>query len=165
MALSTNLELLNGKTTDGCVATGLHREIITVTAARTLKKEESGALVVFDIATGATVTLPEAEEGIQFEFLVKTTIASGSAKVITGAADDFLVGAISFAGDANTTLTTTISAFAANGSTHVAITSNGTTTGGKAGTSFKVTAIDSALWGISGVEVGSGSVATPFATS
>jgi DNA gyrase/topoisomerase IV subunit B len=165
MTLSTNLERLNGGTTDGCVATGLHREVITVTAARTLKKEESGALIVFDIASGATVTLPEAEEGIQFEFLVKTTITSNSAKVITGAADDFLVGAIDFGGDANTTLSTAISAFAADGSTHVAIAGNGTTTGMKAGSSFRVVAITGALWGINGTIIGSGSVATPFATS
>jgi hypothetical protein len=165
MALSTNLELLNGKTPDGCVATGLHREVITVTESRTLKKEESGALVVFDIATGATVTLPEAEEGINFDFLVKTSISSGAAKVITGDAADFMVGAIDFGGDANTTLTTAISAFAADGSTHVAIAGNGTTTGMKAGSSFRVVAITGALWGINGTIVGSGSVATPFATS
>jgi hypothetical protein len=165
MSLSTNLELLNGKTTDGCVATGLHREVISVAAARTLKTEESGALVVFDIATGATVTLPTPQEGAYFDFLVKTTITSGSAKVITAAADEFLVGAISFAGDANTSLTTTISAFAANGSSHVAIASNGTTTGGKRGTSFRVTAISETLWAIEGIEVGSGAVETPFATS
>jgi hypothetical protein len=165
MSLSTDLEYLGYGSPGGCVALGQHQPIIVVTEARTLKKEESGSLVVFDIATGATVTLPDAEEGINFDFLVKTSISSGSAKVLTGDAADFLVGAIDFGGDANTTLTTAISAFAANGSSHVAIAGNGTTTGMKAGSSFRVVAITDALWGIKGTIIGSGSVATPFATS
>jgi hypothetical protein len=166
MTLSTNLERLNGGTTDGCVATGLHREIIqSVGATRTLKAEESGALCVFDAADGVVFTLPEAAEGMYFDFFVKTTITSNAAKVITNSAAEFISGAISFAGDASTTLTNVISAFAADGATHVAISSNGTTTGGKAGTRFRLTAISSTIWAIDGVVVGSGTVATPFATS
>lgn len=165
MAISTNLERLNYGAPDGCIATGVHRQVIDVTADKTLTAEDSGALVVFNAAAGAVVTLPAPVEGMQFDFLVKTTITSNSAKVITDASTTFLVGAIQFAGDANMTLTTEINAFAANGSSHVAITSNGTTTGGKRGTAFSLTAISATQWAISGIEVGSGTVATPFATS
>lgn len=165
MALSTDLEHLGYGSAGGCVALGLHQPIIEVTEDRTLLKSESGSLVVFNIASGATVTLPEAEEGMAFDFVVQTSISSNSGKVITGDAADFLVGAISFAGDAALTLTTVISAFAANGSSHVAIAGNGTTTGMKGGSAFRVRAISDALWAIEGVLVGSGEVATPFATS
>lgn len=166
MAISTNLERLSYSSADGSIATGLHRQVINVTAARQLLPEESGALVVFDAAAGAVVTLPTPVEGMQFDFLVKTTITSNSAKVITKTvASEFIVGAIMFGADASASETTLINAFAANGSTHVAVTSNGTTTGGKRGTVLNLTAISATLWAVSGIEVGSGAYATPFATS
>lgn len=166
MTTPTNLENLSYRSPDGCIAKGLHREVITVTADRQLKAEESGALVVFDIASGAVVTLPAPVEGMEFDFLVKTTITSNSAKIITDTiASEFIVGAIMFGADASASETTLINAFAANGSTHVAVTSNGTTTGGKRGTTLRLVGLSSTLWAISGVEIGSGAIATPFATS
>lgn len=166
MSTPTNLENLSYGSPDGCIAKGLHREVITVTGNRALKAEESGALVVFDVAAGAEVTLPSPVEGMVFDFLVKTTITSNSAKIITkDIATEFLVGSVTFGADASATLSNAINAFAADGSTHVAITSNGTTTGGKRGTTLRLVGLSSTLWAVSGVEVGSGTIATPFATS
>jgi hypothetical protein len=67
MALSANLERLSYAGPTGCVATGLHREVVSVTASTTLTAEQSGALVLLAVASGATLTLPSAAEGMHFE--------------------------------------------------------------------------------------------------
>ena len=86
MAISANLERLNYDSADGCVATGLHREVIqSQGSTRTLLAEESGALCVFDRAAGIVFTLPAPVEGMQFDFVVKTSITSNAAKIITNA--------------------------------------------------------------------------------
>jgi hypothetical protein len=58
-----------------------------------------------------------------------------------------------------------LAAHTANGSTHLAVSMNGTTTGGILGTQFRVTCLSSTRWAITGINFGSGVVATPFATS
>ena len=142
---------------------GLCRKIIgDAVATRQLLPEESGALCLLDKADGVVYTLPTPVAGMQFEFLQTVTITSNSAKVITKTiASEFILGQVNLQiAAAATTL-----AAAANGSTHVAITSNGTTTGGVIGSRFKLTALSSTIWAIEGVVSGSGSIATPFATS
>lgn len=141
---------------------GVHRQIIgDAVATRTLTAKESGALCLFDRAAGVVYTLPPPVIGMQFEFMTTVTITSNAAKVITDAATTFLLGVVDMliAGSATTL------AAAANGTTHVAISSNGTTTGGVIGDRFRVTAISSTQWVIDGQVSGSGSIATPFATS
>lgn len=143
-------------------ALGQHRQVIdNVGATRTLAPEESGALCLFDSAAGVVYTLPAPVVGMQFEFLVKTTITSNAAKIITDAATTFLVGAVVSANSGATTTT----AYAANGTTIRALSSNGTTTGGTIGDRYKVTAISSTQWAIDGQVVATGTTATPFATS
>jgi hypothetical protein len=144
---------------------GNHRAIIgDAVATRTLLEKESGALCLFDRAAGVVYTLPaitSASIGMQFEFQTTVTITSNAAKVITDAATTFIVGLVDMliAGSATTL------AAAANGTTHVAISSNGTTTGGVIGDRYRLTAVSTTLWVIDGVVSGSGSIATPFATS
>ena len=55
--------------------------------------------------------------------------------------------------------------FEADGSTHVAISAAGTTTGGLLGERYSLTAISTTQWVIHGVCHGAGTLATPFATS
>ena len=43
---------------------------ITVTAARTLLDSESGSTIVFEGATDLAVTMPSAEVGMEFSFLI-----------------------------------------------------------------------------------------------
>ena len=76
-------------------------------------------------------------------------------------ATEFLLGEVF----AYTTATASGAGFAANGTTIRALSSNGTTTGGLIGDDYTVTAISATVWFISGVTVGSGTLATPFATS
>lgn len=163
MAISTDLERLGYDSPAGCIATGIHREVLQgMGATRTLLAEESGALCLNDRAAGIVWTLPAPVEGMQFEFLATVAVTTNTYKVITNAATVFLVGG-AIMGDV--TLANSGDYFEADGTTIVAITENGSTTGGLLGDSFIVTAISSTKWGIRGVLHGAGLLATPFATS
>lgn len=145
------------------------RKVIAVTADKTLTAKDAGALVVFDVASGATVTLPVPVAGMEFDFLVTTTITSNNAKIITDSASVFMLGAVTIA----TIATATVGGFSFNGSTHRACTMNGTTTGAIIGTrltlralpTVSATSTTSTQWFIEGAIIGSGTVATPAATS
>lgn len=146
-------------------ALGQYRQVIdNVGATRTLAPEESGALCLFDSASGVVYTLPTPSEqtiGLWYEFLTKVTITSNSAKVVTDAATTFMVGAAVLVNNG----ATTGEAFSANGTTHRSINGNGTTTGGIIGDRIRVTCISATLWAVDAVMVQSGTAATPFATS
>lgn len=163
MALSSSLERLGNGNPDGCVATGLHRQVIqSVGATRTLLPEESGALVLFDRATGIVYTLPPAAEGMYFEFVYTVSRTSTNAYKIITASGDFLLGAY-MAGDP--AIATSGDVFTADGSTHVALTLDADTEGGIVGGRIKCTAISGTQWYIEGMVVGTGTMTTGFATS
>lgn len=163
MPISAKLERLNYDSDDGCIATGLHREVLqSVGATRTLKAEESGSLCLLDSASGVVYTLPTPVEGMTFEFLATVAVTSNAYKVITAAGTQFLLGAIM---GGSLTVADSGDVFQANGTTHVAISMAGSTTGGLVGTRFKLTAISTTQWAIDGIYVGSGTLADPFATS
>lgn len=137
------------------------REIIETAAATTLTAQQSGALVLMDAAAGYTITLPTPVAGMQFEFLQTVTQTSGTQKIITSAATVFLLGEVfTF-----TTATASGAGFAFDGSTHIAYTSNGTTTGGIIGTRLKFEALSATVWALTGMVVGSGTIATPASTT
>lgn len=142
---------------------GYAQEVISGVGAatRTLLPRESGALVLFDRAAGIVYTLPAPVVGMTFEFATTVTITSNAAKIITNAATVFLLGTVDIL--INTSATTL--AALGNGTSHVALSSNGTTTGGVQGDRYRVVAISTTQWLIEGQVSGSGSIATPFATS
>jgi hypothetical protein len=163
MSIPTTLERLSYNAPAGCIATGLHRQVIKeAVATRTLLPEESNSLCIFDRAAGVVFTLPAPVVGMEFEFLVTVAVTSNAHKVITNSASVFLVGGI-IMGDV--TVAQSGDYFEADGSTHVAISAAGTTTGGLLGERYKVTCISSTQWAIEGVCHGAGTLATPFATS
>lgn len=135
-------------------------------ATVTLTSAQSGSTVVFDRAAGIVFTLPAPEVGLIYKFFVSTTITSNAAKIITSAATVYLLGNV-----LSNTVAATPSAndgpktFAGNGSTHVAISMSGTTTGGIIGTWIECECISSTIWAVRGVVCASGVIATPFATS
>lgn len=133
---------------------------VYIGAAATISAEDSGALCVWSTAAGYTFTLPPAQTGLWYDFLVQTTITSVAAKVIC-ASGDFIVG--TFVQGTDSTYTQNLQD--ANGSTHVAWSGNGTTTGGIKGDRFRLTAISSSQWLIEGLGTATGTEATPFATS
>lgn len=129
-------------------------------ATRSLTAKESGSIVLFDRAAGIVYTLPTAKVGTYFDFFVTTTITSNAAKIITAAGTELLEGYLISVDSENATV-----GFGANGSTHVAISMNGTTTGAIKGTRIRVECVSATRWAVSGNLIGSGTVATPFATS
>lgn len=132
-------------------------------AAKTLTQDDSGALCMFSTAAGYAYTLPAitAENiGMWFDFLITTTITSVAARTAC-TAGDFIFGSFIQSPDG----TALLAAFAADGTTHLAISMNGTTTGGYAGDSYRLTAINATQWAIQGLGLATGTEATPFATS
>ena len=99
--------------------------------------------------------------GATFQFVTAVSRTSNAHKIITNLATEFLLGAIVTVNNA----AATAQAFAADGTTIRALSSNGTTTGGTIGDCYRVTAISSTVWFVEGVVINSGTAATPFATS
>ncbi len=161
--IPSGLERLGYGAPDGCIATGLHREVISeASATRTLLPEESGALCLCDRAAGVVYTLPTPVKGMQFKFGVSVSRTSNSHKIITGAATQFLLGAY-IAGDS--AIATSGDVFTGDGSTHVALTFDGDTKGGLVGGELVFTALSSTQWYVSGYVVGTGTMVTAFTTS
>lgn len=131
-------------------------------ATRTLNENESGSLCLFDRAAGIVFTLPTAKVGAYFDFVVTTTVTSNAAKVITGAGTELLIGGYT---NVDTDTSNAVAVFTGNGSTHVAVSMNGTSTGGRQGTVLRFTCLSATLWQVEGMMMGSGVVATAFATS
>ena len=132
-------------------------------ATASLSEFDSGSLVLMDRAAGIVFTLPAAcAVGTYFDFLVTTSVTSNSYKVITGAGTELLIGGYT---NVDTDTSNAVAVFTANGSTHIAVTSNGTTTGGLVGTMLRFTKATSTQWEVTGIMMGSGTVATAFATS
>lgn len=131
-------------------------------ATRTLSVDETGSTVVLDRAAGIVVTLPLAVPGLVYDFKASASVTSNSYKVITGAATEFLIGGYT---NVDTDTSNAVAAFTGNGSTHIAVTMNGTTTGGLLGTSLRFTCLSATRWMVEGFVQGNGAVATAFATS
>ncbi len=159
---STSLQRIGYNSEFGSIQMGRHTQVINeAVATRTLVAREAGATCCFDLAAGVVYTLPAPVPGMEFEFFSTVTITSNSAKIITNAATVFLLGEVF----TYTTATASGAGFAFNGSTHVACTMNGTTSGGIIGTKIRVKALSATQWLIDGLIVGSGTIVTPAATS
>ena len=159
MSTPTDIERTSYGGPTGSLQLGSHRQVIQeAVATRTLLAKESGALCLFDRAAGVIYTLPTAVEGMQFEFeaSVLQTAAAYRVSCATGA---FLLGAV-----VGNTLGAVMDVFQANGTTHLGISTNATDSGGLIGTQFKVTAISSTQWVISGLIVCSTTPIDPFVT-
>jgi hypothetical protein len=123
---------------------------------------QSGSIFLVDTTTVDFVlpAISTVEVGTQYDFYwtsVSTASAGSSVYTTTG---DFFVGAvtiISTGGTANT--------FAANGTSHLGILTNATTTGGIVGSWLRVVAVNGTQWFVTGVIIGSGSLASPLQTT
>lgn len=131
-------------------------------ATLTLTAAQSGSLVGLDRAAGTTVTLPAPAVGLNFNFTVITSVTSNNHKVITDAGTTLILGGVIMteAADTNAGLGSLF-----NGTTHISILMNGTTTGGLIGTTFNLTCVTATQWAISGIVAGSGTLATCASTS
>lgn len=134
-------------------------------ATVTLKAEQSGSTILFDRAAGIVFTLPAPVPGMYFDFLTTTAVTSNADTVQTNASTVFMGGTVSMGIEATTPgANPGPKLFSGNGTTHVKISSNGSTTGGLKGQEFRVTCVNSNLWMVSGIVLGSGTIATPFST-
>lgn len=129
-------------------------------ATVTLTAADSGKTFLFDRAAGIIYTLPAPYPGMTFDFVYTVTITSNAAVVITNSASVFVAGITHVAVSGGITGLD----FACNGTTHVKITSNGTTSGGILGGHVRFVAASSTVWVVDGLLVGSGSTVTPCST-
>lgn len=131
-------------------------------ATVTLTETQSGSTCLFDRAAGIVFTLPVPLQGLYFDFHVRTSVTSNAHKVITDAAASLLIGSLI---NIDTDTSNAVAAWTADGSTIRSISMNGTTSGGLIGTWFRFTCVATTLWMVTGIDQGSGTVITPFATS
>lgn len=132
-------------------------------ATVTLTKDQSGSAVLFDRAAGIVFTLPANTPGMVFDFFVTVTITGGAAKVITAAGTELLVGTII---NTDTDTSDAVASWKSLVATsNIAVSMNGSTTGGIKGDWLRFTCLNTTTWNVSGFTLGTGAVATPFATS
>ena len=133
-------------------------------ATRSLNETESGSVCCFDRAAGIVYTLPAAcAVGTYFDFVTTVTITSGAAKVITGAGTELMVGQIT---NVDTDTSDAVAIWKSLVATsNIAVSMNGTTTGGIIGDYLHCVKVTSTKWSVTGVTTATGTVATPFATS
>ena len=156
--------------------------IVEITASTTLTPLAHGGRIISvggSLAADLTLTLPTINtsanasssgpgndpntannEGVTYTIWVPTTISTSSLKIGTDGTDRFVGYVLSIDSDS----TDATRGFGA-GANDDFINFNGTTTGGVAGTWVQIVAIAALKYMVTGVAVGSGSVATPFATS
>lgn len=132
--------------------------VTTATLAPTA--DQSGTVFLLNRAAGITITLPAPVVGLQYTFVVQTAVTSNDYGMDTDAATTFLLGVIQQVIAASATSEGQVG----NGTSHVSLNMNGTTTGGLAGSYHKVRAVSSTVWQVEGIHVGSGTLATGFAT-
>lgn len=159
------MSVVNGNSHSFAGPLTFKRKVISGSGATaTLNHNDSGAAVLFDRAAGIVFTLPTAPApGTFFDFYVTTTVTSNAAKVITGAGTELLVGSII---NCDTDTSDAVAIWKSLvGTSNIAVSMNGSTTGGIKGDHVRFTCLNATTWNVTGVTNGTGSVATPFATS
>lgn len=131
---------------------------LTTTAAPTVAQSGTVFLLAPAAGAGFTTTLPAPTVGVHYTFIVTVSVSSSNLKIITDAGTTLLQGAV-------TSATTTASVFQGNGTSHVSLLMNGSTTGGLIGSQFEFYCIDATQWQVFGTNFTSGTTATPFSTS
>jgi hypothetical protein len=130
----------------------------TTTAAPTVSQSGQTFLLAPASGAGFVTTLPAPTVGCHFTFIVTVSVTSSNLKIITDAGTTFLQGVV-------TSATTSASVFQGNGTSHISLLMNGTTTGGLLGAQFDFYCITATQWQVFGTNFTSGTTATPFSTS
>jgi hypothetical protein len=156
--------------------------VVDITASTTLSPEAHGGRIVAvggSLAAALTLTLPAINtssnpttsgpgqnpstannEGVVYTIWVPTTISTSSLKIGTDGTDKFVGAVLSIDTDSSGAAVGFVA-----GASDDFINLNGTTTGGVAGTCIEIVAIAANKYVVKGSVLGSGTVATPFATS
>jgi hypothetical protein len=156
--------------------------VVVITASTTLSPEAHGGRIISvggSLAANLTLTLPTINasanpvssgpgqdpstsnnQGVMYTIWVPTTISTSSLKIGTDGTDRYVGAILSI----DTDTTDAARGFVAGASDDF-INFNGTTTGGVAGTFVQIYAITALKYMVTGTVLGTGTVATPFATS
>ena len=156
--------------------------VVDITSSTTLSPEAHGGRIVAvggSLAAALTLTLPAINtsanpttsgpgqdpstannEGVVYTIWVPTTISTSSLKIGTDGTDKFVGAVLSIDTDSSGAAVGFVA-----GASDDFINLNGTTTGGVAGTCIEIVAIAANKYMVKGSVLGSGTVATPFATS
>lgn len=129
-------------------------------ATATLTAAQSGMSILFDRAAGIVFTLPAPKVGLKYRFIVTVDLTSNAYTINTDAATTFLIGSLLGGIEGAATDETHF----ANGSTHVGLSMNKTTTGGLIGGIIDLECISSTLWAVTGNTSCTATPATPFTT-
>ena len=162
-----NLWVAGNVTVGGTIsaATGSPEGVVAVSGATLAPAASaSGTTYTLGVASGTTVTLPTAALGLSYTFIVTTSVTSNADKITVGSSNGFLIGLVQDAA----TVGGAVSQWVGNGSTHISVSMNGTTTGGLQGSYFTITCVavgTTPLWLVDGNFAGSGTLATPFITT
>ncbi len=159
--------------------------VVAITSSTTLNPVDHGGRILSvggSLAANVVLTLPTIDtsanpttsgpgqdpstannQGVTYTIWVPTTISTSSLKIGTtsGSSDLYIGTLLSVDSDTSGAMV----GFSANGSSNDFINLNGTTTGGVAGTWIQIFAIAANKYMVTGVVVGSSTVATPFADS
>jgi hypothetical protein len=164
--------------------TGIYRQgpgaVVEITASTTLNPISHAGRILSvggTLASALTLTLPAINmtadpacsgpgqsantannEGVLYTIWVPTTIATSSLKIGTNGTDKYVGSLLSVDTDSSGAVVGFTAA-----STNDFINLNGTTTGGVAGTWIEIFAIAANKYMVTGVVLGTGTVATPFA--
>jgi len=156
--------------------------VVAITASTTLSPDTHGGRIISvggSLASALTLTLPTINastnpttsgpgqdpstsnnQGVMYTIWVPTTISTSSLKIGTDGTDRYVGAILSI----DTDSTDAARGFVAGASDDF-INFNGTTTGGVAGTFVQIYAIAALKYMVTGAVLGTGTVATPFATS
>ena len=159
--------------------------VVAITSSTTLSPTAHGGRIITvggTLAANLTLTLPTINTtanpvtsgpgqdpntvnnlGVVYTIWVPTTIATSSLKIgTTSGSSDIYIGSVM---SVDTDSSGAMVGFTANGSSNDFINLNGGTTGGVAGTWIKIVAVAANKYMVTGVVLGTGTVATPFADS
>ena len=137
-----------------------------VTASDSVTAAESGKMFVFNDVDGAVLTLPDSGAGdivgTYFDFVIGVTATSNAHKVVCADTTNEAMFGMIWMSDSDEDDSELFDARVSDAFS--AISSNGTTTGIQ-GSMYRVTNIAADKWQVEGNVIGTGTVATPFATS
>lgn len=133
---------------------------VNVTANLTLTRaKHGGKVLVFNVASGATITLPAASgSGTIYRFAVNTTVTSNNYVIQVANTTDIIQGGVLVATDTGGLTVPTAG-------TDDTITMNGSTTGGVKGSYIEIMDVAAGLFVVRGFIVSTGVEATPFSAA
>tara|TARA_R100001126_G_C4839504_1_gene156151 strand:- start:79 stop:846 length:768 start_codon:yes stop_codon:yes gene_type:complete len=163
--------------TSGSVVSAIGRDVGPRTkvqnltdATKSILGSESGTLFRLNRAGGIVATLPVAQVGLTYDFVIETTFTGTFSLDAASANDIFTAGSTVIISDKDAPGTVSLKQFHADGSDDDQMVLDGDDNGRHVGGTFTCTGVAAggqgsatAVWSLNGVLFGDGTLATPFA--